>query len=164
MIAPPTNAAPAIAGFFSGTNGLDATNKYPFFPSGFIGDLQVDATKGIVRRNGEKAFLVEFTVISSNLPEVYVGGKYTWFQSLKEPGTSWPSCIAFLYACLGLDSNRDKAEIDAKVKPHQDHYLNTACAQNALAGAKVRLQTAVKKTKAGGDFTLHTFSPAAKAD
>jgi hypothetical protein len=165
----------APAGFFSpDVNTMDGTSKYPFFPAGFIGRVKVSACKGITRRNGERAFIAELDVLSSNLPNVQVGGRYSWFQSLKEPGTAYPACIAFLYACLGLDSGRDKAKIEIEIKPRQDAYLNAAVNENpalyggktnVLAGAEIMLQTSSKKTKNNTDFTLHAFSaaPAAKA-
>jgi hypothetical protein len=166
------NTAPA--GFFSPqVNGMDASNKLPFFPAGFIGDVEVIACKGITTRAGERAFIAELRVLSSNMPDtVRLDGKYSWFQGLKEPGTAYPACIGFLYACLGLDQSRDKEKIDTTVKPRQDAYLNMAVNEdlkqfggkiNILAGAKVRVQTATKKTKAGADFTVHNFSPVPKA-
>ena len=156
----------APAGFFpSDINGQDASNKLPYFPAGFIGTVKISACKGITKRDSSRAFVAELEVVTSNIPEtVRVGGKYSWFQSMKESGTAYPACISFLYAALGLDSVRDKATIEAKVKPRQDFHLNNAVSDtNPLAGATLHLQTALKKTKAGKDFTLHNFAPAVKA-
>lgn len=166
-------SATAPAGFFSPqVNGMDASNKLPFFPPGFVGDVEVIGCKGITTRAGERAFIAELRVLTSNVPDsVRLDGKYSWFQGLKEPGTAYPACIGFLYACLGLDSARDREKIE-KVKSKQDAYLNMAVNEdvrqydgktNILAGARLRLQTSIKKTKAGTDFTLHNFSPAAAA-
>jgi hypothetical protein len=164
-------AAPAVpANYFSGANGLDASSKLPFLPPGFIGRVRVDTTKGIATRKGDRAFVAELTVLTSNIPDrVFVDGKYSWYQSLKEPGTAYPTCIAFLYAALGLDQQKHKEFITAKIKPAQDNYLNQAANANILAGAEMILQTANKKLKDGiSDFTLHSFAPTpegvAKAD
>lgn len=145
--------------FFNGANNVDPSSKLPFFPTDFIGRVKVDSCKGITQRDGTRAFIAEMTVLSSNLPNVYVNGRYSWFQSLKEPGTAYPACIGFLYACLGLDPARDKAKIE-QVKPKQDDYLNQAVSdKNILGGAEINLQTSTKMTKAKKEFTLHAFSP-----
>lgn len=166
---PAAPAAPPV-NFFTGSNGMDASSTLPYFPAGFVGRIRVDATKGITTRKGKRAFLGEFTVLTSNLPEqVFVGGRYSWFQDLTEPGTAYPACIGFLYAALGLEPTKHKAYIDTEVKPKQDQWLNS-CANTPsfIAGAEINLQTANKKTKANTDFTLHAFAPTpegvAKAD
>ncbi len=167
--APVAPAPAAPVNYFSGSNGMDASAKLPFFPAGFLGRVAVDQTKGITQRDGSRAFIAELTVLESNMADrVFVGGRYSWFQSLKEPGTAYPACISFLYAALGLDAAKHKAAIDSQIKPNQDAWLNSCSNANPLKGAEIRLQTTNKKTKAGGDFTLHAFSPTpegiAKAD
>jgi hypothetical protein len=158
------NTSPA--GFFSPKiNGMDSSSRLPFFPADFIGPIKVSACKGITRRDGARAFIAELEVLQSNLPEaVRVGGKYSWYQGLTEADTAYPACIGFLYACLGLDRIRDKAKIEAEVKPKQDIWLNKAIDEGpggqVLAGAVLLLQTSNKKLKDGKtDFTVHNFSP-----
>jgi hypothetical protein len=161
------------AGFFSSDiNNQDASSKLPHFPRDFIGTVKVVACKGITQREGgHRAFIAELEIESSNIPDtVRVGGKYSWFQSLKEPGTAYPACIAFLYAALGLDSVRDKVKIDTQIKPVQDKYLNMAINDNPalydgkvniLAGQRLNLQTSnIVTKKEKKDFTIHNFSPA----
>lgn len=173
------NTAPQ--NFFSDkANGLNASSKLPFLPAGFIGVGVIDAVKGITTRTGDRAFIVELTIESTNDPgKVQVGGRYSWYQSLKEPLTSYPACIGFLYAAMGLDTNRDKVKIDKDVKPQQDKLLNRALSdEQPLAGERVGVQTAEIRTKLGKGlsdedarktkgalFTVHTFSvaPPAKA-
>lgn len=154
------NTAPA--GFFSPkANEMDASSKLPFFPSGFIGDVKVAVCKGITKRDGgERAFIAELEVLTSNLPAVQVGAKHSWYQGLREPDTAYKACIGFLYACLGLDQTRDKAKIGAEIKPYQDKFLNDAVSDaNPLGGRKLRLQTSTIKTKKNTDFTIHNFTP-----
>jgi hypothetical protein len=170
-------------GFFNESiNNMDASSKLPFFPKDFIGRLRVDVCKGITTRKGERAYIVEFTVLTSNLDTVYVGGRYSWYQSLKEQDTAYPSCVAFLYACLGLDPARDRTKIDKEVKPKQNVWLDQSVNDDAtkgpvqiLVGSEIMLQTAIKKVKEakmmtleeaeklGKVFTLHSFSPAPAA-
>ena len=151
-------------GFFSpDINNYEGTSKLPFFPAGFVGDVRVCACRGITPRPPKpRAFIAELEVVTSNIPDVVrVGGKYSWYQGLGEPATAYRSCIAFVYACLGLDSTRDKARIEKDVKPQQDRILNAFIETNAAAGTLIRLQTSHKLTKEKKlDFTVHTFSPA----
>lgn len=165
------NTAPAV--FFSPkVNEMDASNKLPFFPKDFVGLVEVDRCKGITTRDGKRAFIAELIVRTSNLDTVKIGAKHSWYQDLTEVGTAYPACIGFLYACLGLDQARDKAKIDAEVKPKQDQYLNMAVNEDAnqyggqvniLKGATLTLQTSEKpKKRSAGVFTLHIFSPAPK--
>ena len=163
--------------FFHGADNRDASSKLPFFPANFIGRLRIDACKGVTKRDGTKMFVAEFTVLTTNMPDkVYVGGRYSWCQSMKEPDTALGACIAFLYAALGLDPNRDRAKIESDIKPRQNDWLNRAASdQNILKDGEVNLQTAYKITKKGAGktleeaikadavFTLHNFSVAAPA-
>lgn len=167
--APYAAPAPAPTAMpFAGTDGMDGSSKLPWFPVDFQGTLQVDLCKSITPRGKPAAYIVEFTVVESNRPDVYVGGRYSWYQGLGEPGTAYPACIAFLYSCLGLDSVRDKAKIESEIKRNQDAYLNASCCEvpnqpftlkradgstvqaciaQHLRGARVRLQTSEKAKK-----------------
>lgn len=164
-----SNTAPA--GFFSPKiNEFDGASKYPWFPVGFQGRIKVAACKGITTRKGDRAFIAEVDVLSSNLQEVQVGGRYSWYQKLTEEGTAWPAVLSFLYACLGLDMGRDKAKIEAEIKPKQNLWLNQAINDDPkqgkvqiLAGQELLLQTSNKPKKDGSPFTLHTFTALPKA-
>lgn len=155
-------------GFFNGTNGKDASNKLPYFPAGFLGRLNIDNVKGITNLEGQRAYIVEFTVETSNMPDkVFVGGRYSWYQALnpKQLDTAYGACIAFLYAALQYDPARDQAKINAEVKPRQDFLLNSSISDvpipanpqlgtpalpaQYLRNSKVLLQTSEKPTKAG---------------
>jgi hypothetical protein len=149
--------------FFSGTNNMDPSNRLPFLPADFQGRIKIDATKGISGQKG-RAYIAEFTVLTSNRADIIVGGKYSWYQGINErqTATAWGSCIAFLYAALGLDGVRHRAGIDAKIKPNQDAILNSTSKEGntVLVGREVMLQTSNKVTKEKkANFTLHTFSP-----
>ena len=163
----------APAGFFSGSNGLDPSSRYPWLPMNFSGRVRVLACKGITKRGtSEKAFIAEFEVLTSNLAHldpddksyVAVGSRRSWYQGMKEPLTAYPLVISFLYAALGVMQGRDQKQIDTEIKPVQDKWLNRAVSdENPLADAEVIVQTANKPTRAGKDFTLHTWSVAQQA-
>ncbi len=149
---------------------MDSSNKLPWFPANFNGRVRVDVCKGISSERSGRAFIVETTVLTSNLSElapsdpsyVAVGSRRSWYQGLKETGTSYPACVGFLYAALGVSPQRDQAKIETEIKPNQDKWLNSIIdPKNPLNGAEVLLQTTTITTKKGDAFTLHNWSPAA---
>jgi hypothetical protein len=122
------NTAPQ-AFFTDRANQLDASNKLPYFPADFIGRVRVDLCKIITTGKGQRSFIAEFTVVTSNRADVYVGGRYSWFQGNMEgqyADTAYQTCIGFLHACFGLDAARDKAKIDGDMKMNNAAYLNAA--------------------------------------
>jgi hypothetical protein len=151
--------------FFSNADNLDPNNKLPFFPPKFRGRARIDVCKGITKRNGDKMFIVEFTIMTSNNPElVSIGGRHSWCQNMKETETATRACLGFLYAALGLDASRDAAKIAREIKPQQTALLNNAASDaNPLAGEEVELQTDEITTKSGTPFTVHTFAPKSAA-
>lgn len=161
-----SNQAPK--GFFSGANNIDPSSSLPFFPPNFSGRVRINRCKGIMPLKGGQAFIAEVTVLTSNLPEtVFVGAKHSWYQSIggKFVDTAYASCVAFLYAALGLVPGRDQAAIN-DIRPQQDMHLNNIVADNnPLEGCEVILQTSSKAKKNGEPFTLHVWSavPAASS-
>jgi hypothetical protein len=161
-------------GFFGErTNQLDANNKLPNFPVDFVGRCRIDACKGITTGKGDRAFIAELTVLTSNRPDVFVGGRYSWFQGNLQgqyADTAAQACIGFLLAAI----NPNPTDLATDVKPRQAEYLNAAIDEKRqlLRGMEVNLQTSEKKKKDGKMlsieecrtkgliFTLHTFSPA----
>jgi hypothetical protein len=151
----------APQGFFSGSAGMDASSKLPWLPVDFIGKIRIDVCKGIpkVRKTNAPGFVCEFTILSSNLPDVHVGGRYSWFQNITEISTAYPAIIGLLYPCIGLNPAKDRAKIEVEVKPRQDEWLNRMISDEQIAaGAIIMVQTSNKPTKAGRDYTLHAFN------
>lgn len=163
-----SNTAPA--GFFSGANGLDPSNKLPWFPPNFNGRCRVDVCKKKFPRAGGRAFIAELTILTSNLSHldpihkdyVAVGARHSWYQSIgADASTGYAACIGFLYACIGLDKNQDRNKIEVEIKPHQEKWLDRAVSEeNALQGAEILVQTSTIITKKSEPFTLHNFMPA----
>lgn len=171
-----TTAAPQ--GFFpEKVNNMGASNKLPFFPMDFVGRLRIDCTKGFTSPAGKRAYIAEFTVLTSNHPAVFVGGRYSWYQGIDPlmADTAYQACIAFLLAALGLDPSKDAAQIQKEFAPNQAAYLNASCNENPeqvftfeefdaqgnptvvnrkglvniFRGREIMLQTSEKKKKAG---------------
>lgn len=157
------NTAPNF--FSTQIDNKDASSKLPNFPPKFAGNLVTNRCKGIVTGKGERAFIVEFTVESSNMPEVVIPGtRYSWYQGIKpqQEDTAYGAILQYLYAAMGLDQARDKATIDTQVKPNQSRILNNAISEaNPLSTKRVRLETSAKITKEKKvEFTLHNFTVA----
>lgn len=115
--------------FTDRANQLDASNKLPFFPADFVGRVRVDLCKLITTGKGVRAFIAEVTVLTSNRPDVYVGGRYSWFQKNLDgqyADTAYQSIIGLIHACFGLDQARDKAKIDGSMKMNNAAYMNAA--------------------------------------
>lgn len=160
--------APNASNFFSSkVDNMDASNRYPWLPADFLGTVKIDACKGIPLFEGGRAFIVEMVILTSNRPDVHVGGKYSWMQKFnpKNEETANQACIGFLYAALQLTAAQTDAI--ARVKPKQSQYLNNACSDaQPFSGTIVSVQTSEKPLKSGptaknpkGVFTLHTWSP-----
>ncbi len=157
-----------MAFFSEKIDNKDASSKLPNFPPKFAGVVVTDRVKGITTTKREDAFVVEFTVESSNMPEtVAPGTRYSWFQKIMpmQEDTAYGAILQYYYAALALDPAKDKKTIDEKIKPNQSKLLNLAVSDaNPLAGRRVFLQTTTKITKEKRqEFTLHNFTIAPPA-
>ena len=153
----------APQGFFSGSNGLDASNRVAGLEPGFTGDVRVELCRGIHPRKGGQAFIVEFTVLTSNQPSVPVGVRRSWYNNINPAylSTCMGPMVAFLYACLGLVPGRDQAVIDRDIKPNQDAWLNQSISSDQpLSGRIVHLETGSKPMKEDKTklYTTYNFS------
>ena len=127
-----------------------------YFPADFRGLLKVvSCTHKSSQKKKNKEYLVaEFEVLESNLAEVSVGSARSWVLDLTNPDFGIPNAKAFVGACSGFDVDSDEcAGLDG------DDLLATM-EESLIDGRHVRLQTFYKKTAVGGDFTVHTFTPA----
>jgi hypothetical protein len=110
-------------------------------------------------------FIVELKVINSNNPEHKPGSKASWFQSMKSPPQAFAAIKEFVAAVLGIpakEKDRLAAEIDPIIEKLMDRLTG---AENAFGpqgddpGRMVHVETFMKKTQRGGDFTVHAWSP-----
>jgi hypothetical protein len=113
-------------------------------------------------------FIAEFRILESTNPAHPVGSTASW--ACKDPVTGNAGDVkAFMLAVAGVDPRTVK-DTDAKAQK-QAALLAYAAMGEAEAlkaleledgfvqGKRVKLETRKVKTKAGGDFTVHAWSP-----
>lgn len=145
--------------FFKGANNVDAEGKLPYLPTN--GQFVVEIHRALVKdtRKSGLAYIVEFDIRESSDPDVKVGSRRMWFQSMKERETAFKSLAGFLHAALGLDPVKDKEQIDRDIKPIQEQLLDETVEKNSLSGVTLRVETNTILKKDGSPFTLHSFRP-----
>jgi hypothetical protein len=94
---------------------------------------------------------------------VQVGEERTWKQSLAKPNIAKPAIAAFLVALLGFDYSKQKAKVDAEIKPRLDAIFNTVLTEGFGVDRPVRIITKATKTQANFDYVKHEFFPGAAA-
>jgi len=141
-------------GMFAGIESARVGGGGIYFLQGIyrVEIVKVFAMKG---RKGDDLFIVETKILESDNAERRVGGSCSWVVNLKhEPALG--NIKGFIAAANGIDPT-NKAEVDSQVN---EEAVEAAChADNPLEGIIIDLEATEIKTKAGGDFTLHKWSP-----
>lgn len=155
---------------FSGMGGIKANASHGYMPFGFAGIVSIVSLTGKTNRKGIPSFIVEFCPVTSNHPEAPVGARLSWAINMQEPAKALAEIKAFLLAVMGQDSAAFEKAAAAGDPNAQalNAQIDALCARalqadNPLAGRKVYLTTKRKRTRAGGDFTVHTWAPEASA-
>ncbi len=123
------------------------------------------------RESGE-LFTVELEVLESDNSEVDVGETRTWQTPFAAPDAkgefksfklakSAEHRKKFAIAMLGVHPSDQQGQ--AKVLSKLDDALYAACEEGKYNGVLLSVRTEPLTTKAGGQFTMHTFSPGQKA-
>lgn len=144
-------------GRFSTETAKMPTERGDYFPPDGEFTLSISRVQVIDTNKKGQAFIVEFEVDASTTHADLVGTMKTWYQGLADGTVAMPALKGFAVACAGIDSS-DKQTIKEKAKEF-DELLDAAVDEGALNGHKVCLKTKGVKTRAGGDFTVHVFSP-----
>lgn len=122
------------------------------------------------RPRGTVAIIVDMLVASSTNPAIPVGSPRAWVVTV-EPNTdqgekNLADVKCFLFACLGTDP-QDKAavtareaELAAKGAKVSALFEQMTGEKNPLAGTRVHVSCKVIRTRSGGSFTQHTWTPA----
>lgn len=149
---------------FSGVENAQIFERGNFLPPGGKYRLRVMRTIVKKTRKSGDAFIAEFEVIESDLDEVKVGSRYSWFQKLVDTDVAFPAIKEFIATLLGFDV-RDKEgmkEFNGKVKSvlqeASEEYSKEE--DHPLHGLEILCETYQKETKQGKDFTVHSWSVA----
>ena len=132
----------------------DLARKTPYFPAMFQGRCTIDSVREL---NGFKghAFVVEFIIKTSNLPDVTVGSRYSWYVKMGTPELveyALPNLKQFTLAAVGAKT-KEAAE---KVTPNLNALTNAACTdKQPMKGTDIFVMTNYNEART---FTKHTFS------
>ena len=118
---------------------------------------------------GTNVVIAEFVVAESTNPNIRIGESRCWVSTIT-PDAKGDRAAAdvkcLLFAVLGHDpANRDavaafEGSLAAKGVKVSQLFAEMTGEANPLAGQRVRVDCSVKKTGAGGDFTIHSWKPA----
>ncbi len=156
-------------GMFKGIEDAPIYERGKFFKAGFRGELEVKKTVLQETLKSGDAFIVEFEILTSNMPDEHpVGSRGTFFQKMSDKTVAFPSITALIATLSGFALHQREA-IKSEVSPNLDDILTRAIKnpdgedstqeQNDLIGLTVHLETEAVKTQKGADFTRHNWYP-----
>lgn len=150
-----------LPSIFAGLANATITESGSYLPPGYKFKLRVDKCQMVHPRTGIPAFVVDFTVLESNCPDVKVGEAKNWYQ--KSNDSFLAAVLEFMAAVFEYNVNvpESKAKMEAELKPRAEEYAEASVGPAQLmAGRTVGVETRRRDTRAGGDFTKHTWYPA----
>lgn len=118
--------------------------------------VEVDKVFTMQSRKREDLFIAETTILESDNAERKPGTKCSWIVNFKHDA-ALGNIKGFIAACNGIDP-ADEAAVNAEVTEDVCEFAVDE-KENPLAGSKLDLTAVQKKTRAGGDFTLHLWAP-----
>lgn len=133
-------------------------DKLPNLPAGRYA-VEITKCKDVEGRSGDLFFIVELKIQESDNSAVSVGAAYS--QVIKFNNDMGPINVKrFILAANGFDPN-DAANDDEVGEDEVEFVLSE---EQPLAGLVMDLQCDMIKTKAGKDFTKHTWFAVEDAD
>lgn len=131
------------------------------------GDFKLKVIKAFTKktRKSGDVFIVDFTVIESTHPEVAVGAKRNWFQSLEDRDVAFPAIKDFMLRLFNVTKKKDTPEykefsnnLDALMEEVGDEdWEEKDAAEHPLHGTTLGVETYNKVTKKGNDYTVHNW-------
>lgn len=110
-------------------------------------------------RKKEDLIIAECEILESDNPQRKVGSKPSWVVNLKQDA-ALGNIKGFLAACLGIDPSDEEAVNEQVTEDFCEEAVDED--ENPMGGVVVGLEAVDIKTRAGGDFTLHKWSPVAE--
>lgn len=136
-----------------------------YFPPDFKGKLKVDKIFTYNTRNKGSAFIVDFTVLTSNMEKVAVGSTHNWFQKMQDEDVAFRAIKEFMLRLLGVDeSDEEEMEEFSKSLPDMldevadEQWRQKAAEEHPLNGNTIALETWHKETNNNRDFTVHKWT------
>lgn len=100
-------------------------------------------------------FVVEFTVLETTSESVKKGEVYAWVHDMTNKFFGASHVKQFIAAAIGFEPKSQEAKDIGR-----DTVEEAWAEDQPFTGEKVNLETRNKKTKAGHDFTVHSWTPA----
>lgn len=141
-------------GMFSGVTDADPTGKRnPYFQPGNY-KVKIDSVMTKTSRQGVLFFIVEATILESDVDELKPGTQCSWLTKINSD--MGPINIKrFVAACQGLDPfGNDAKEID------EEDCEVVVSDGNPCQGLIMELKCSSTTTKAGQPFTIHNWQAA----
>jgi len=142
---------------FSGIEGAQVYGSGNFIAPGKY-SVEIEALK--THSSGKVAGRVYF-VVEAKILEIHIGGdgqavgeSVTWLVDMTKK-SALGNVKGFALALVPGVTAADITE---------DQLLSLVSADNPAAGLRVKLRTFMTKTQAGGDFTVHNWSPIEATD
>ncbi len=146
---------------WDGIENAEVFERGRYVTANFQGVVRVKRTIWKQTRAQGFAFIVEFDVLETNMPEEHaVGSKLTWFQKAQDRATFLSNVLGWAASCVGCPPT--KQNIDALDKAQVKYALDVAVANpdaNPFIGITVRLFGTPTTTRAGNPFTRYDFAP-----
>lgn len=125
---------------------------------------EIKEIKAEESKQGKHSFVAAYKVIANDGKGNPVGSEASWVQTIPEKvlasdpkakERALGTIKQFLAACLG-----DLGAFDAEGGPKASELFQLATsAAQPLRGTNVRVRVRTKVTKAGNDFSVHSFAP-----
>lgn len=154
-----------VTSIWDGIEDAEIYERGRFMQPGFVGVICIKKTLTKMTRKSGMAFIVEFEIVESNMPDPKtghpVGSKATWFQKLQDKSVAFPAIKEWVAACTGYHRHQ-KEEIERDVEPHLRSLVEEATNNpddNPFIGVLLKLETIATVTKNERDFTRYNFEP-----
>lgn len=152
-------------GLWSGIGEAEIFERGNYMSSGFEGQVQIKRTLVKHTRKVGDAFIVNFTIITTNQPEQHsVGSMGSWFQKLIDKNVAFSACKQFVAACAGIAAH-EKERLKQELDPIIEEALDAATeneTDNAFINSIVFLRCVQTTTRDGNSFTRYDWFPSTR--
>ena len=149
-------------GLFDGIGNASMSAGGVYF---LVGLYRVEIERVLTKRSrkGADLFIVETTILESNNSDRPEGISCSWIVN-RSNDAALGNIKKFLAATQGLDPADPDNEDQINEEVTADVVEFAVSDENPLEGIVLDLEATNIKTRAGGDFTLHTWSPVEDED
>lgn len=146
-----------LSGMTSGDQTFGARRPYLL-----DGDFNLEIERCVIRGRGEPSYLIEVTVLESNVPERPPGTQCVIFIDINNVDTRGKHLCAFIASAYGYEPT--SLPKDSQVTPWDGQQWSgyamwAASEQNPFAKKRLFCNVQTISTRAGSPWTMHTFSP-----